>query len=69
MENTQTKTNFKHELRGLINKYSLENGSDTPDYILADHLIDCLKNFNETIRMRSSFNGELKEDVQTIDNE
>lgn len=28
--------NFRKELQTLINKNSLENGSDTPDFILAD---------------------------------
>ena len=44
---------FHEELRCLINKLSLENDSDTPDYILADFLIGCLKQFNETIARRN----------------
>lgn len=43
---------FKKELGELINKYSLENLSDTPDYILADYLIDCLNTFGRTIDAR-----------------
>ena len=38
---------FKKELAALINKYSLENGSDTPDYILADYFLDCLKAYEK----------------------
>ena len=34
--------NFRAELTTLINRYSLENGSDTNDFILADYLADCL---------------------------
>ena len=45
---------FHEELRCIINKLSLENGSDTPDYILADFLIGCLKQFNETMARRNS---------------
>lgn len=28
---------FTEELKSLINRYSLENGSDTPDWLLADY--------------------------------
>lgn len=37
---------FQEELRQVLNKYSKENESDTPDYILADYLSDCLEAFN-----------------------
>jgi len=37
--------NFKQELEHLINKHSMENRSNTPDFILADYLVRCLENF------------------------
>ena len=37
---------FENELAHLINKFSLENGSDTPDFVLAQYLCSCLSNFN-----------------------
>lgn len=37
---------FQKELEDLINKHSVENGSDTPDFILAEYLTNCLKAFN-----------------------
>jgi hypothetical protein len=39
---------FKVELTDLINRYSLENGSNTPDFVLAEHLCECLETFNRT---------------------
>jgi len=33
---------FKKELEHLINMHSIENGSNTPDFILAEYLCDCL---------------------------
>jgi len=51
---------FYLELTSLINRYSKENGSDTPDYILADYLIGCLKNFNSTVNLRETFYGRHK---------
>ena len=38
-------TDFKKELCELLNKYSKENESDTPDFILAEYLIGSLKVF------------------------
>jgi len=38
-------TLFKRELTQLINKYSKDNDSNTPDYILAEYLINCLNAF------------------------
>lgn len=45
-------TEFQKELTALINKYSLENGSDTPDYILAGFLIGCLRAFDGAVISR-----------------
>lgn len=49
--------NFRKELETLINKHSLENGSDTPDFILADYVSKCLKTFDETIQAREQWYG------------
>ena len=45
-------TKFEKELTDLINRYSMENGSDTPDWILAQYLAGCLKVFNATVTAR-----------------
>ena len=37
---------FENDLRAIINKHSKENGSNTPDFILADYLISCLHAFD-----------------------
>lgn len=46
---------FKTELAGLINKLSLENDSDTPDFIIAEYLFRALKNYNETVATRTKW--------------
>ena len=38
---------FRKELETLINSHSMENGSNTPDFILADFLTDCLQAFDK----------------------
>jgi hypothetical protein len=46
---------FARELKQLINKYSLEGGSDTPDFILAEHLLRSLELFHQTTNVRKSW--------------
>lgn len=46
---------FIKELEQLINKYSLENGSNTPDLILAGYLTDCLTAFNKSVNYRQNW--------------
>jgi len=50
---------FKKELTFIINKYSLENDSDTPDFILAEYLISCLESFNKSCNKRSEWYGHI----------
>jgi hypothetical protein len=40
------------ELAEVINRNSLENESNTPDYVLAEYLMSCLQNFNQAISTR-----------------
>jgi hypothetical protein len=44
--------NFRKALKGLINTHSMENGSDTPDYVLARYMDDCLKVFDRAVNRR-----------------
>ena len=46
---------FKQALSTLINQYSKENGSDTPDFILAKFLTDSLKAFNKATNRREEW--------------
>jgi hypothetical protein len=48
---------FTKELEILINKFSMENGSNTPDFILSNFLSSCLLNFNETLKEREQWYG------------
>lgn len=52
---------FQKELENLINRYSQENGSDTPDFILAEYLTGCLATFNRTVIRREEWYGRKKE--------
>lgn len=48
---------FENELQHLINRYSKENGSDTPDFILAEYMNNCLLAFNQAIEAREKWYG------------
>lgn len=50
-----TEMTFKAELKTLINKYSKENGSNTPDFILAEYLTNCLESFDKAFKLRESW--------------
>lgn len=51
---------FVEDLEALINRYSMENGSDTPDFILADYLVGCLESFETAIKRRDRWYGKGK---------
>jgi len=51
------KGTFPEELEDLINKHSLEGGSNTPDFILAEYLKQCLETFNMCIQRRENWYG------------
>ena len=50
-------TEFEKELESLINRHSMENGSDTPDFILAKFLRGCLETFNSAVARRAKWYG------------
>jgi len=61
-------TEFEKRLAALINEYSKENDSDTPDFILARYLNEVLKNFNAAVLDREQWYGRGKhiEDLNHI---
>lgn len=48
-----TKADFRERLEDLINCYNIENGSDTPDFILAEYLVSCLEAFDKAVKKRA----------------
>lgn len=56
-------TEFQEELQKLINRYSQESGSDTPDWILAEYLTSCLAAFDAAVTKREQWYGR---DVRAI---
>lgn len=48
---------FEKQLESLVNRYSKENGSSTPDFILAEYLIGCLEVWNKCVLHREIWYG------------
>lgn len=57
-------TDFRKELEQLINRHSVENNSNTPDFVLAGYLTDCLRAFNFAVNYRDRWYGYSGEDVK-----
>lgn len=49
------------ELGHLLNRHCAENASDTPDYILARFLMECLHAWNTAVRLRTKHAGSHPE--------
>ena len=58
-EYANTLVDFRKEVESLINRMSLERGSDTPDFILAEYLTDSLEAFDKAIIRRERWYGRL----------
>lgn len=57
-EHEQKPSKFETELASLLNRHSMENGSDTPDFILAQYLTRQLEVFNEITNTRKRWYGD-----------
>lgn len=57
---------FERELESLINRYSQENDSNTPDFILAEHLVMVLAAWNVSVRRREQWYGRRHDGPASI---
>lgn len=55
--NNYVRLGFDKELESLINRYSMEAGSNTPDYILVEYLKNSLENYHNATRLRDNWYG------------
>lgn len=55
--NTSKDTGFGQELRKLINRHSLEEQSNTQDWLLAEFLVKCLCAYEDTVNERDAHRG------------
>lgn len=53
-------SDFRKELQDLLNRNSMENGSNTPDFMLADYLDACLEAFDLAVMRRDKWYGKIQ---------
>ena len=54
---TELKSRIRTDLEQAINRACAENGSDTPDFILAEYLMGCLVVFDDAVKAREKWYG------------
>ena len=57
-EALESDRNFQAELAAVINKYSREGRSNTPDFILAGYLVNCLEAYEAAMERRKEWRSE-----------
>ena len=55
---------LEREVAALLNRYSVENASNTPDFILAQFLLACLAAWNTGIHQREAWYGHYSKPGQ-----
>lgn len=58
--NHAIKPKFREALEHAINCHSMENGSNSPDFILAQYLADCLAAYDKAVMHREAWYGRDK---------
>ena len=51
------KPEFRKALEHAINCHSMESGSNTPHFVLAQYLADCLAAFDKAVQHRWAYSG------------
>lgn len=57
VQTSERTSDFESDLKILINCYSKENGSDTPDLILARFICRCLEAYDYAVQQREQWYG------------
>jgi len=53
-------TTLVQDIAAAINKHSAENGSNTPDWVLANYLVGCLEAFDSAVTARKKWRGPME---------
>jgi len=51
---------FKRDLADTLNRHCAESASDTPDFVLAEYMLDCLRAFDKALAARIDWYAEPK---------
>lgn len=58
-------SDLKSKIKQAVNSVSAENGSDTPDFILAEYICDCLNAFDKAVASREAWYGRRPSKEET----
>lgn len=61
-------SNFKRDLEELVNRHSMENTSNTPDYVLAQYLSESLRAFDRAVMARDLWYGGRRRPSESTSN-
>lgn len=53
---------LRREIQDALNRYSAENGCNTPDFILSEYLLGCLAVFDSAVNQRERWYGRQRAD-------
>lgn len=59
-ENEERSNDFREELCDLINEHNKGKGSNTPDFILAEYLDDCLSAYDKAVEHKDRWHMKEK---------
>lgn len=51
-------SDFEKELTDLLNRYSIDQKTDTPDFVLARYLNDCINSLSTMIDKRENWSSK-----------
>ena len=67
IEERQDYQEIVRDLAKVVNKYSLEQESQTPDYILAEYMLKSLSDLNRLMRDRDYWYGGNYSALRSVD--
>ncbi len=59
----KTRSELVKKLATILNEVSRENASNTPDFILAEHMVQSLEAFESGTRSRENWYGRKVKDI------
>ena len=59
MEAAANNDTLRRDLAAVLNRFSRDNGSNTPDFILAQYLTNCLDAFDAAVQKRAQWFGRM----------
>ena len=58
---------WRKEIEAAINRSSAVTGSNTPDFILAEYLVDCLMAFDKAVNRRNEWVGKIGDEIDRLE--